>query len=317
MAGTMHAAELTRVAGALALIGVALWPASRCDSQTLPPHRDLRILVVSDEVNPHALPPAQLTQPGEVSAALLSAPALNLAADPDAVREIATDQIEDATAALSIAPGLAGAYDVLVYFAHRIPNQGADPVVRQEAFVAAIDAFLAAGGGVVSFHHGIYRTAGKESMQALLRGEAFNAVAWDTTTGQNVIDVSNGSFVATNGVVYTGSTPYEHVAFSVPSGVYELFNNTPDERYPTLNLLPGPGVVRPLFASNYVQNGSTHILGYEHLRPNWQGAVVVYQPGEYQPNALGPGNNNFQILLNAIVYTANYGRVPLFADSFE
>jgi hypothetical protein len=33
--------------------------------------------------------------------------------------------------------------------------------------------------------------------------------------------------------------------------------------------------------------------------------VVVYQPGEYQPNALVPGNN-LQILLNAILYAAAY-----------
>ena len=291
--------------------------AAAAPAQVLPPHRDLRVLIVSDEVNPHGLPPPQLTQPGEIRAALLAAPALNLADDPDAVREIPTDQIENATAALSVPPGQPGAYDVLVYFAHRIPLQGADPVARQEAFVAAVDAFLAGGGSVVSFHHGIYRTAGKESMQALLRGEAFNAVVWDTTTGQNVIDVSNGSFVATNGVAYTGSASYEHAAFGVPPGTYELFINTPDERYPTLNLLPGPGVVLPLFASDYVQNGAQHILGYEHRRLTWQGTVIVYQPGEYQPNALGAGNSNLQILLNAIVYGANFGRVAMFADGFE
>lgn len=39
----------------------------------LPPHRTLRILIVSDEVNPHGLPASQLTQPGDLSVALRGA----------------------------------------------------------------------------------------------------------------------------------------------------------------------------------------------------------------------------------------------------
>ena len=80
-------------------------------------------------------------------------------------------------------------------------------------------------------------------------------------------------------------------------------------------LLPSPGTVRPLFASNYADNGTTHILGYEQRRSTWSGVVIVYQPGEYQPNALGPGNN-FQILLNAIVYAGTISGAQ-FANGFE
>lgn len=280
-------------------------------AQVLPPHPPLRILIVSDEVNPHGLPPEQLTQPGEIRVALLGASALNLAADANAVREIPTDQLEQATALLA----LPRTYDVLVYFAHRIPETGTDPGGRQAAFVAAVDAFLAAGGGVVSFHHGIYRTAGKEAMQALLHGEATGNVPYDTVNGQNVIDVAPGHFVTTNGVAYGGNVAYADAAFGVPNASYPFFNNTPDERYPSLVLLPSPGTVRPLFASNYADNGTTHILGYEQRRSTWSGVVIVYQPGEYQPNALGPGNN-FQILLNAIVYAGTISGAQ-FANGFE
>ncbi|MEM9553509.1 MAG: hypothetical protein AAGC60_04570 [Acidobacteriota bacterium] len=45
--------------------------------------------------------------------------------------------------------------------------------------------------------------------------------------------------------------------------------------------------------------------------------MVVYQPGEHQPQALGPGNN-FQILLNAIAFAAREGDLLwLFGDGFE
>ena len=77
--------------------------------------------------------------------------------------------------------------------------------LAQEAFVTAVDQFLQNGGGVVSFHHGIYRTAGKESMVDLLGAEATGDVPWDTIDGQNVIAVAPGGFVATYGVDYNGT----------------------------------------------------------------------------------------------------------------
>jgi len=287
-------------------------------AQTLPPHRPLRVAIVSDEVNPHALPPELLTQPGDISAALLATPALNRDSAPDAIVEIPTDQIEQVTALLQRPRGAADAYDVLIYFSHRIPA-GANAQARQEAFVTALDAFLVAGGGLVSFHHGLYYTAGKESMQALLGAQATGAVPYDKLSGQNVIDVAPAHFVTSNGLAYTQTLAYADAAFGVAAGDYGYFNNTPDERYPDVQLLATTGTRTPLFASDYDDNGSTHVLGFTQRLPQWAGIAVVYQPGEYQPHALGAGNENFQILLNAIVYAATFADAAdrVFADGFE
>lgn len=274
----------------------------------LPPHAPLRILIVSDEVNPHGLSDAELTQPGDLSAALL-APGSGLLLDPapDAVREIATDDLPQATAALSVPFGSADAYDVLIYFAHRIPA-GAGGAAAQADFTAALEAFLVAGGGVVSFHHGAYLTPGKEAVLALIGGSASGSVPWDTLEGQDVIDVAPGHFVTTRGVVYTGSRSYADPSRGVPADSYPFFNNLPDERYPSFELDPGAGAIELLFASDYDDQGSTHVLGFTHRRPGWQGVVVAYQPGEYQPQALDDlEGNNFQILANAIVYAASGG----------
>ena len=285
-------------------------------AQTLPPHPPLRILILSDEVNPHGLTPAQLTQPGEISAALASAPALNLDSGPEALLELPTNSIEQATSRLLQAVDDPLAYDVLIYFSHRIPDDGNNVVARQEAFVAALQQFLQQGGGVVSFHHGIYLLPGKESMQTLLGAQASGAVFWNTTEGQNVINVGAEHFVSNNGISYPDVQSYSDPANGVAAGNYPAFNNSPDERYPTMARLPVGGFFQPLFASNYTQNGSQHLLGYQLRQPGWQGVVIVYQPGEYQPNALTPGNN-FQILLNAIWYSAGFARWPVFASGFE
>lgn len=223
-------------------------------AQLLPPHPPLRILIVSDEVNPHGLPPEELTQPGEISAALLVLPR----ADP-------------------------AAYDVLIYFAHRIPD-GADAQARQEAFVTAVDGFLAEGGGVISFHHGIFLTAGKESMQDLLGAQASGTVVWDTIDGQNIIAVAPEHFIAGFGIDYPATTSYEDLAHGIPLDDYPFFNNTPDELYPNFELVPAAGEIEMLFASDY--DAAPHILGYVERRPEWAGVVVVYQPGEFQPDRL-------------------------------
>lgn len=286
-------------------------------AQTLPLHAPLRILIVSDEVNPHGLTPAQLTQPGDISAALAATPALNLAGDAEALLEIPTDQIEQATLRLQRVPTAADAYDVVVYFAHRIPT-GANAQARQDAFVAALQRFVAAGGGLVSFHHGIYFTAGKESLQQLLGAQATGAVPWNTVDGQNVINVAPGHFISSNGLGYAQTLAYADAAFGVTPGQYGYFNNTPDERYPQLQLLPGSGVRTPLFASNYADGGSAHVLGYTLRQTDWAGLVVVYQPGEYQPHALGAGDPNFQILLNALVYPAQVAAAEIvFRDGYQ
>ena len=89
-------------------------------------------------------------------------------------------------------------------------------------------------------------------------------------------------------------------------GTYPYFNNTPDERYPVYGYNPTAALTTTLFGSNYDASGTTHLLGFTHRRPEWSGVVVGYQPGEYQPNALDDlGGNNFQVLVNAILYAAD------------
>ncbi len=65
----MNGFRLTRSAA----IGVVLAssPFHQAGAADLPPHSPLRILIVSDGVNPHGLPPDELTEPGDISAALL------------------------------------------------------------------------------------------------------------------------------------------------------------------------------------------------------------------------------------------------------
>lgn len=280
---------------------------------TLPPHPPLRILIVSDEVNPHGLSDEELTQPGDLSAAFL-APGAGLHLDPlVGVRELATDDIAQATALLELPREDPSAVDVFVYFAHRIPG-GPDGASHQEAFVVALEAFLERGGGVVSFHHGVYQTAGKESVQAVLGGVATGGVTWDETEGQNVLAVAPGHFVSTWEVEYPGTLPYDDAGLGIPAGDYDAFSNVPDERYPTFVLHPEAASIEVLFASDYDQNGSRHLLGFTHRRPTWRGVVFVYQPGEHQPTALDDlDGNNFQILANGIVWVAS----PVFSDGFE
>jgi FlgD Ig-like domain len=278
---------------------------------TLPPHQPLRILIVSDQVNPHGLSNAQLTQPGDLSATLVRpGTGLTLDASSGAVREIPTDSLTLATAALSVPITDPSAYDVLIYFAHRIPITP-NAMQEQADFTAAVNAFLVAGGGLISFHHGSYAAAGKAGILDIIGGTATGSVPWNTVDGQNVINVAPAHFITTNGVEYSGNVTYADLARGIPSASYPWFNNTPDERYPNFQINASADTVAMLFASNYVEGGSTHVLGFTHRRPVWSGVVVVYQPGEYQPNALDDlEGNNFQILANAIVYAA-YGALSV------
>ena len=68
---------------------------------TLPPHGPLKLLVVSDEVNPHNLSAAQLTQRGDISAAL-NAPDAGLTLDGKAT-EVYSQCVDEALTALSSA----------------------------------------------------------------------------------------------------------------------------------------------------------------------------------------------------------------------
>ncbi len=292
--------NLARLALLHAAVVVALPSLSR--AATLPAHTALRILIVSDEVNPHGLTDPELTQPGEISAALLAA---GSGLTIDVVTEVGTDSLPTATALLSVPFGDPAAYDVLIYFAHRIPT-GPGGATDQAAFVAEVEDFLEDGGGVVSFHHGSYETTGKEAMQDLIGATATGSVSWNTIDGQNVINVVPHHFVTRHGVEYPGTVAYADVARGVAASTYPFFQNVPDERYINFDINPGAGTIELLFGSDYSENGTSHILGFTHHRPAWAGVVVAYQPGEYQPSALDDlDGNNFQILANMIVFAAD------------
>ncbi len=101
------------------LISPPVWGAD------LPPHGPLRILITSDGVNPHGLPPELLVGPGDISEALSNPKTgLNIDRAPDSIVEIPTNQIELATEALSVSRCDPASYDVLIYFSHRKPNNG-------------------------------------------------------------------------------------------------------------------------------------------------------------------------------------------------
>ncbi len=279
---------------------------------TLPPHGPLRILVVGDNVNPHGLPANQITEVEDVHAALAGpGTGLALAADANAVRLVTTNTIEQAAPLLTLPPGDANYYNVVVYFAHRIPDNStaADNQARQDAFTAAMQQYLLAGGSMVVFHHGAYSWTGKAGILDLVGCTASGAVPWDTVYGQDVVNVTPGHFVSSNGVSYPGNTTYADVPRGVPSASYPVINNVPDEQYPNFIINANAAAeVKLLFGGKYSTGDATpHLLGFTHRRQPWGGVVVGWQPAEYQPNSLNVNGWQFQILANAIVYasTAN------------
>lgn len=279
-------------------------------AQSLPAHEPIDILIVSDEVNPHGLSDADLMQPGDLTTAIGGALALNT----HILIEVGTDEIELATSALNIPADQPGRPEILIYFSHRIPNNDQG---RQAAFVTAVENFLQSGGGVISFHHGIYLTNGKQSIQDLLGAEATGAVPWNTVNGQDVIYVGGDNFIGSHAINYDGTTTYSHPDHGVVAANYPYFNNTPDERYPQMDFnTANTGCdIDVLFESNYADNGNQHLLAYTKQCADWTSKVFVYQPGEYQPNATT--GNNFQILLNAIYYLSDYRWDVIFRTTFD
>lgn len=265
---------------------------------TLPAHAPMSVLVIADAVNPNQLPPEQLTEPGDFESALTA---------PDSGLELESVTMVDSQCADDALSQLEGGSrpDVVLYFAHRAAKlcAGGDAQTR---LVAAFEAGLGAGLGIVVFHHGmygdIYTLGAKDSLLALVGAEA-SGLNWNTTMGQRVFLLDREHFVSTNGLQPTGNATLG--AFDgVASGEYPFFDNIPDERYPTLELLVATGETRsPLFATD---SGGQRLLGYALQRAGWTGRVVAYQPGEYQPNALDDrGGNNFQILANALYFVVN------------
>lgn len=282
-------------------------------AQTLPSHNALRVLIVSDEVNPHNLTDEELTQPGDISQALASTSSLNTSA----ISEFSTDQLEQATVELLRLNTDPMFYDILIYFAHRNPSNGNNAQQRQEEFVNAVEFFLINGGGVIAFHHGIYLGQGKQSIQNLFGAQATGSVPWDTKNGQDVIFVGGEHFIGSNNINYPLQIAYENTKNGIDESIYPAFNNTPDERYPNTELFEDSENCNKkiLFESDYVNNGNQHLLGYTKYCDNWLSEVFMYQPGEYQPHAFS--GNNFQILLNAIYYLSNNRWDIIFSSGFE
>lgn len=258
---------------------------------SLPAHDPLQILLVSDEVNPHGLTPEELTQPGDLAAAL-SDPTNGI--NVESLLHVPSAELGDATAALE-----GGSVDVLVYFAHQTGP-------GQPEFTRAVEQHLIRGGGVVVFHHGMYTAGGKEPILELL-GVTCSGVLWEETNGQAVVNVAPDHFVTTQGLTLAGSTALEGSALGVQAGSYPSFTNVPDEIYPSTRLLTAEGEERELLFVGISEGGGSggeRVLSYDLRRPEWSGHVIAYQPGEYQPQALDLSGVNFQVLANAIYYTA-------------
>jgi hypothetical protein len=267
--------------------------ASLAGAAQLPDHEALNVIVVSDEVNPNRLSDAELTQPGDISAALSADDSgLNLAAD---VPEYDSQCIDEALTAIADE-----SLDVVVYFAHRGAHacDGSDRAVE---FHQAVMELLDRDGGLVVFHHGLYFDPGKVELLDLI-GAQSNSIAWDTSVGQRVFNVSADHFITSQKLQYESTTSFALDGL-VTAGDYPYFDNVPDERYPVTDLTAhAVEQAEILFASD---SGGQRVLGYTLTGPNDRGRIFAYQPGEYQPNALddreGP---NFQILANGILFVS-------------
>lgn len=266
---------------------------------TLPEHRPMSVLIIADEVNPHRLSDADLTQPQDL------APALTADDSPLRIANVSTVDSQCADAALA-ALASATPPDVVLYFAHRAA-QHCDGSAAQEQFTALLEQGLRRGQGIVVLHHGWYVdfvSPGAKDRLLNLLGARTNSIAWDISEGQRVFNVGAEHFVSSNGLRYVDNAAFAGVS-GIAAGTYPYFVNVPDELYADTTLLVEPGESRtPLFATD---SQGERLLGYTLMRPGWRGRVVAYQPGEYQPAALDDRQgNNFQILVNAVYYAA-YG----------
>jgi hypothetical protein len=291
--------DLQFLAAAALLLACAALTAGSSLAAVLPDHLPVSLLIVADEVNPHRLADAELTQPEDLAPALTAADSPLKTAAVTTVSSLCIDAALDALAA-------AEPPDVVLYFAHRAATH-CNGNEAQADFTRLIEQGLQQGLGVVVLHHGwyvdIFTPGAKDALLELL-GAKTNSIAWDTNTGQRVYNVGGSHFVSSNGLAYTQQGSFAGTG-DVAARTYPYFVNLPDELYADTTLLTAPGETRtPLFATDSL---GERLLGYVLSRPGWEGRVVAYQPGEYQPNALddrkGP---NFQILVNAL-YFAVYG----------
>lgn len=282
------------------LLATAIAGIGNLSAATLPTHTPFSLLIVADEVNPHRLADADITQPKDLQPALTETDSpLKLAS----ANTVSSQCVDDALTALkSSAPP-----KVVLYFAHRAAKH-CDGTDAQAEFTQLIRQGLQQGLGVVVLHHGLYvdifSRGAKDELLALL-GAMTNSIAWDTQAGQRVYNVGGSHFVSSNGLRYSQQAQFIGTA-GVAAGVYPYFVNVPDELYSDTKLVEEAGESRtPLFASD---SQGERLLGYVLQRQGWQGRVIAYQPAEYQPNALDDHNGpNYQILVNAI-YFAAYGK---------
>ncbi|MDY6981657.1 MAG: hypothetical protein SV422_01075 [Pseudomonadota bacterium] len=279
-----------------ASVCASVW-AGAAQAATLPEHAPFNLLIVADEVNPHRLGDADLTQPEDLQPALSSTEsALNLAS----VQTVDSQCVDAALTQLASRNAPA----VVLYFAHRAAKR-CDGSDAQAEFTQLLRQGLERGLGVVTLHHGwyvdIFSPGAKDELLALL-GAKTNSINWDTSEGQRVYVVGGEHFVTSNGLRVDQQAQFAGTS-GVSTGSYPYFTNVPDELYADTVLVAEAGEQRtPLFATDSL---GSRLLGYALVREGWQGRVVAYQPGEYQPNALDDRDGvNFQILVNAIYYAA-------------
>lgn len=286
-----------RFRDSLAVLSLLVSVKTTASAATLPSHEAMSVLVVADAVNPNQLSPGDLTEPADF------APALGADDSGLNLREVVTVDSQCADEALAALEGESKP-SVVLYFAHRAAKlcNGGDAQTR---LVTGLEDGLASGMGIVAFHHGLYGdlyTPGAKDALLQLVGAESSGINWNTTVGQRVFIVGQEHFVSSNGLTPDGQAQLAAVD-GVAAGVYPYFDNIPDERYPTTELLTTAGEERvPLFATD---SGGERLLGYALTRTGWKGRVVAYQPGEYQPNALDDrSGNNFQVLANALYFAA-------------
>jgi len=263
----------------------------------LPEHAPLSILIIADEVNPHRLSDAELTQPQDL------APALTAANSPLHTSEVVTVNSQCADEAQRLLAGTETP-DVVLYFAHRAALN-CDGTDAQAELTALLDKGLHSGLGIVVLHHGLYvdifKRGAKDDLLRLI-GAQTNSINWDTTSGQRVFNVGGSHFVSSNGLTYPQRGQFAGMN-KVNAGNFPYFVNLPDELYADTQLLEEAGETRtPLFASDSLGN---RLLGYALTRPGWTFLFFSYQPAEYQPNALDDHDGpNYQILMNALYFAA-------------
>ena len=280
-----------------AALALATCCGATTQAATLPEHAPFDLLIVADEVNPHRLGDAELTQPEDIAPALMA---------PDSALNLANTLTVDSQCADQALMQLAALQPpaAVLYFAHRAAKH-CDGSDAQPQFTQLLRQGLERGIGVVVLHHGwyvdIFTSGAKDELLALL-GVKTNSIRWDTTEGQRVYVVGGAHFVSSNGIDVNEQAAFAGTG-AVAAGTYPYFTNAPDELYADTVLLEEAGEQRtPLFATD---SHGQRLLGYSLTREGWQGRVIAYQPGEYQPNALDDRNGvNYQILVNAIYYAA-------------